>query len=185
MAADMKNMIAEAAKRLLLEKKVKKLTVKDIVEECQITRQAFYYHFEDIPDMFQWVLKRGTEQLMQEIRAQGDHEAGLRYFFLVAANASPLIRRGMETNYSDEIERLLGQVIYRLFEQAVESLNLYQNCSRYELKLVLRYHSQAVMGILRDWTDEDTEHMDEIVHSVYLLLTGGMAPQAEGKKNGI
>ena len=33
MAIDMKNEIAEAAVRLLREKKVKKLTVKDIVEE--------------------------------------------------------------------------------------------------------------------------------------------------------
>ena len=41
----MKEIIAEAARKLILEKKVKKLTVKDTVEECQITRQAFYYHF--------------------------------------------------------------------------------------------------------------------------------------------
>ena len=47
----MKKTIAEAASNLLFEKKVKKLTVKDIVEECHITRQAFYYHFEDIPDL--------------------------------------------------------------------------------------------------------------------------------------
>lgn len=44
MAIDMKKTIAEAASNLLFEKKVKKLTVKDIVEECHITRQAFYYH---------------------------------------------------------------------------------------------------------------------------------------------
>ena len=55
MAIDMKKTIAEAASNLLFEKKVKKLTVKDIVEECHITRQAFYYHFEDIPDLIHWV----------------------------------------------------------------------------------------------------------------------------------
>lgn len=87
MATDMKMAIAEAARRLLLEKNVKKLTVKDIVEECQITRQTFYYHFEDIPEMFQWILERNTEQLLQELRAQGDAEKGLRYFFLAAVNA--------------------------------------------------------------------------------------------------
>ena len=54
MAIDMKKTIAEAASSLLFEKRVKKLTVKDIVEECHITRQAFYYHFEDIPDLIHW-----------------------------------------------------------------------------------------------------------------------------------
>ena len=48
MPVDMKKLIAEAVHTLLIEKKVKKLTVKDIIEECHMTRQSFYYHFEDI-----------------------------------------------------------------------------------------------------------------------------------------
>ena len=51
MAEDMKKEIAEAARILLIEKGVKKLTVKDIVEECHITRQTFYYYFENIPEL--------------------------------------------------------------------------------------------------------------------------------------
>ena len=60
MAIDMKKTIAEAASSLLFEKRVKKLTVKDIVEECHITRQAFYYHFEDIPDLIHWGIISGS-----------------------------------------------------------------------------------------------------------------------------
>ena len=37
MAADMKAQIAQATWKLLFERQVKKLTVKDIVEECHIT----------------------------------------------------------------------------------------------------------------------------------------------------
>ena len=48
MPTDMKRAIAEAMQTLLIERHVKKLTVKDIVEQCHITRQAFYYHFEGI-----------------------------------------------------------------------------------------------------------------------------------------
>ena len=68
---DMKEIITEAARKLVLEKKVKKLTVKDIVEECQITRQAFYYHFEGIPDMIQWSIKQGTRRLLEACKEQG------------------------------------------------------------------------------------------------------------------
>ena len=44
----MKETIAQAAKTLLMEKGVKKLTVKDIVGECQITRQAVSYTHLDV-----------------------------------------------------------------------------------------------------------------------------------------
>lgn len=75
---DMKEIITEAARKLVLEKKVKKLTVKDIVEECQITRQAFYYHFEGIPDMIQWSIKQGTRRLLEACKEQGGAEAARR-----------------------------------------------------------------------------------------------------------
>ena len=67
MARDMKEVIAMAAKKLLIEKGVKKLTVKDIVEECQITRQAFYYHFEDIPDCSVGFLSRTQSVLFWKL----------------------------------------------------------------------------------------------------------------------
>ena len=67
MAVDTKELIAEAVKRLLMQKKVKKLTVKDIVDECSITRQTFYYHFEDIPDLLKWVLERGTDKMVESL----------------------------------------------------------------------------------------------------------------------
>ncbi|MBO5143924.1 MAG: TetR family transcriptional regulator [Lachnospiraceae bacterium] len=172
MAIDMKKNIVEAAKRLLFEKNVKKLTVTNIVEECQITRQAFYYHFEDVPDMVRWSLEQDTEQFLQEIQAQGDAEKGLRYFFLTAVNAISHVKKGIQTNYRDEIEKLLEQYIYHFFEAAAENRKMHQIYSRSELQFILRYHSQAVMGLLRGWTSDDTENLNEIVHMVYLLMTG-------------
>ena len=71
MPVDMKEAIAAAARTLVMDKHVKKLTVKDIVEECGITRQAFYYHFADIPELLQWVLERETAQILQRSRQQG------------------------------------------------------------------------------------------------------------------
>ena len=176
MAIDMKEIIVQAARTLLLEKKVKKLTVKDIVEECQITRQAFYYHFEDISEMFQWVLEKETEHILQELHGREDAREGLRYLFLLGINVSPHVRKSMRTNYREEIERLLTKHTYRLFEQLTEEAGLYQQYSRSDYNLILRYHSQAITGILREWTEADTKNMDQIVNQVYLLLTGRVSP---------
>lgn len=84
-------LIVQAVERLLMQKKVKKLTVKDIVEECGITRQTFYYHFRDIPDLLKWVLERNTDQLLKETLAQGNAEKGLRCLFLLALNTRPYV----------------------------------------------------------------------------------------------
>ena len=175
MAMDMKKNIAGAARTLLVDKKVKKLTVKDIVEECQITRQTFYYHFEDIPGLLHWILEQEMEQIMREARSEQDPEAALRYFFQMAVQAAPYIKKTIASNYGDEFKELLKQQLYRMFSQAVEEDGLYRSRTQAEVKLILRYHCQAVMGILGEWSEEDTRNLDFIVHEVYLLMTGGVS----------
>ena len=136
----------------------------------------FYYHFEGIPDMIQWSIKQGTRRLLEACKEQGGAEAALKYLFVFAINAIPEVRKGIESNYGKELEQTLMQGTYQLFESIVEEENLYQNYSRQELKLILRYHSHAIFGILQDWTPEDTKNLDMIVHEVYLIMMGKNAP---------
>lgn len=178
MPVDMKETIAAAAYKLVVEKKVKKLTVKDIVEECHITRQAFYYHFADIPELLRWVLEKESKQIMEEMRTQPDVEQRLRLFFQISLQAAPYVRRSMQGSYAQELERILYRTIYRCFEQAVDDDNLYAHYSRAEVRLILRYHTAAVIGLLQNWTEEDTRNIDQIVHLVYRMMLGQISPHS-------
>ena len=178
MAMDMKETIAQAAKTLLMEEGVRKLTVKDIVEACQITRQAFYYHFEDIPALFRWMLEQDAQRTVAQFDVVESGEAWLKYLFVVAINALPYMKKGMQSNYRDQLERLLQEHTQHLFEQVCDQKGLYRSCTRFEVSLILRYHSQAVMGLLRGWTQTDTQNLDAIVHTVFRLMTEGISPLA-------
>ena len=176
MAADMKETIAQAAKELLLDKKIKRLTVKDIVEKCHITRQAFYYHFEDIPALFRWMLERNLQQNLFRAQADENGEARLRSLFVMAINSLPYVKKSLESNYREELEQFLSSYFQSLFQQVCDEEGLYQNCTRFQVGLILRYHSQAILGLFRNWTDEDTKNLDQIVHTVFRLMTEGISP---------
>lgn len=45
--------IINAFWQLLDEKPYNKITVKNIVERCQVNRNTFYYHFHDIPELLE------------------------------------------------------------------------------------------------------------------------------------
>jgi AcrR family transcriptional regulator len=51
---------------LVEQKSVKKITVRDIVEACGITRNTFYYYFHDIYEVLEFALAAGFERLGQE-----------------------------------------------------------------------------------------------------------------------
>lgn len=149
MPADRKETIARAAMTLLMKKGVKKLTVKDIVEECHITSQAFYYHFEEIPEPLRWMIEKATDLALQETLAQQSAEDGLRSFFVMAINSMPYVSRGMNSNYSAELAVLLRQYIERFFAAAAEGKSLYAHRPPAEIKFILRYHCNAILGCSR------------------------------------
>lgn len=60
-----RNTIIKAFKLLLDEKPMTKITVKDVVEQCGINRNTFYYHFQDIPTLFQKMMEEKAEELIE------------------------------------------------------------------------------------------------------------------------
>ncbi len=170
MAEDMRETIANAAKTLLFDKKVRKLTVKDIVEECHITRQTFYYHFEDIPDLMAWSLRRNFDRVIAQCQAQKNGEEALRYLLSAAVNARLMLKKGMQSNYGEELERQLEGLLMDFLSHVAASRGLYARVSAREAELLLRYHCGGVMFLLRDWKEQDTAELDAIAHRLYQMM---------------
>lgn len=171
MAVDMKETIARETLKLIFVKQVKKLTVKDIVESCGITRQAFYYHFADIPDLIQWIMEQNRDRLMQDFLETADLEERIHRFLLYALNVRPVLKRGLESNFSRELETLLWENMQLLFRRAMEQEGLMQGLDSNTQELHMRYHYQAIKGMLMQWTDTDTQNLDQITHMIFQILS--------------
>ena len=172
-----KRALANELQELMAEQPFEKINVAQICQRCHMNRKSFYYHFRDIPDLLKWVLERNTDQLLKETLAQGNAEKGLRCLFLLALNTRPYVEHGLRTNYRDEITRMVEEQLFTFFLQVAERHGLYAQCSHWELKLVMRYHSQAVLGILRSWSEADSDDLDHIVHVVHQLIVGEISPR--------
>ena len=80
MPADVKRQIANTLLQLLEKKSLEKITVKELVALCGISRQTFYYHFEDVLDVVDWWTRQGAQQLMEESMRTDDPRKALRLF---------------------------------------------------------------------------------------------------------
>ena len=63
-----KKAIKDTFLSLLDERPFSRITVKDIVQECGVNRNTFYYHFRDIPALLEELI---TDQADRIIAAQG------------------------------------------------------------------------------------------------------------------
>ena len=57
-----KRYIVETARRVFVEKGFKKVTMKDIVEACDISRGGLYLYFDDTSQIFQEVMKLESQE---------------------------------------------------------------------------------------------------------------------------
>ena len=61
-----KQALANSLQNLLKKNPLDKITVKELVEDCGVNRQTFYYHFQDIYDLLDWVFTREAEDAIAE-----------------------------------------------------------------------------------------------------------------------
>ena len=51
MSSITKKALEHSLKNMLLKKPLDKITIRDLTDDCGISRMAFYYHFQDIYDL--------------------------------------------------------------------------------------------------------------------------------------
>ena len=67
MASRTRNAIMDSCVQLLEERPISKISVKDVVEECGINRNTFYYHFQDLPTLIETIVQEEADQLIEDM----------------------------------------------------------------------------------------------------------------------
>ena len=68
--SETKLLMSEALKRLIKDRSFSKITVQDIVSECNINRNTFYYHFENNYDLLSFTYEQEVQNIVDSF-----HEA--------------------------------------------------------------------------------------------------------------
>ena len=100
----------EAFEQMLQTRPVCKITVQRVMEQAQMKRQSFYYHYQDIYSVLEWIVETQLCAPLQYDGAQAPGEWCLQALTLLREK-QPLLRKishalGQETMY-----RLTGKVI--------------------------------------------------------------------------
>lgn len=143
--------IMEAFLKILDEKSLGKITIRDIVDECGINRNTFYYHFADIPELLETIIKEETDHVISGHSDVSSFEECLT----VAVQYILKNRRAMLHIHNSVNREIMERSLMRLCEYMVRT---YLRTAFGELSivkedleaLVTAYKCQA-FGLLIDW----------------------------------
>lgn len=66
MAGFAKKAIRDSFIKLLNERPLSQITVRDIVDACGVNRNTFYYYFQDIPQLVETIINEDADRVIQE-----------------------------------------------------------------------------------------------------------------------
>ena len=65
MASFTKKAIRDSFVKLLNEKSLSQITIRDIVDDCGVNRNTFYYYYQDLPQLVESIVDEDAERIIR------------------------------------------------------------------------------------------------------------------------
>jgi AcrR family transcriptional regulator len=158
--------IMKCTLELAEKKSLKKITVKDIADECGITRSTFYYHFSDIYDVLDGVVQAKIDEFNEEYNGEMDK-------VLMRFIEYSIIHRKVWANLFDArgrewLEKYVKTRIHYLALLQIRKMSEGYILSIKDVEIICSFYEEAIFGLLMRWIikEEKTKTVDEIKDTV-------------------
>ncbi len=169
-----KKAMAAALKQLMTAKPISKISVREIVTACGINRNSFYYHFDDIYDLFKWMLENETIDVVKQCNLITDYHQIINFVLDYVENNQYLIANA----YNAIGQAGLKQFFYLDFIACIEAL-IAQGAKKQGVTLdadykrfLCAFYTEAIAGCLLDYIINSQSRNREkmIAYLEHLLL---------------
>ena len=153
MASSTKEALGAALKQMLVVKPIEKITVKDLVEICGVNRQTFYYHFDDVYDLLEWVFEEDANRVLpQEVVYERWREDVKLFFTYLRDNSSFALNI-----YNSQSRTYMLRYYKRRLQSCIRSFAVIvcenRNIDRADFEFVVELYANIIVGIISQWLD--------------------------------
>ncbi len=148
-----KEAIRTAFSRLLSDRSFSKISVKDITQECGISRNTFYYHFRDKYELMDWIVRGDLEE---NVTAYDDPHHLAETFISVCQmmfERKPFYYVCLQYEGQNSLYEFFTDFYYELWKVNIaSSLNQERAAlGDYEISVYAKMNAHALVGVMRDW----------------------------------
>lgn len=147
-----KRALRDSLRKELETKPFDKITVRDITEACGVSRMTFYYHFGDIYDLIEYIMR----QVVYEVDSGNKDAAVGDKLILLLERMRKNKKMIMELRASrgwPSIEK----AVYRIADEVIKNLAGVTwddgKFSDQEIQFAGTFMKYGIVGVIRDWID--------------------------------
>ena len=184
-----KEALAKALKELLHERPLDKISVKDITEHCGMSRNNFYYHFQDKYELISWNF---YDDISKKVETYADSSKFLEDSFTSVCeclhNEREFYLKCFKYVEQNSLFDVLTELYMELWTKTLREryANSGLDLSGEEIQLMAKINTRAMVGMITDWvkkgmkddymnySEQNVDSLDRecfVVGGKYLMLS--------------
>ena len=147
-----KDAIKKSFMKLLNKKPINKITVKEIVEDCGINRNSFYYHFDDIPSLMEEIFNDQVDEFVgRDIKSENIYDNLMDAIRFSLENRTAMLHIFNSPNrqlFDHYINRVANRTVTRFFYKMTDEA---EKISEDDKEALVMYYTSLLIGFVFEW----------------------------------
>ncbi|MCD8146767.1 MAG: TetR/AcrR family transcriptional regulator [Clostridiales bacterium] len=175
-----KQAMAASLKKLACQKSFAKITVRDIITDCNVNRKTFYYHFEDIYALLRWTLEQEAIEVVKNFDLLAEYEEAVAFVLDYVEENTQFIRSVYHSLGQNELKRFFYRDFIAIVRAFIDKTEQTQNLSVPEgfKEYLCDFYAEAVAGSMLAGIDNPEKYNREKIMKYVLCIISSTIPSA-------
>lgn len=167
--------LANAFKEICKKKDMNKISITDLIKYCNINRNTFYYHFDDIYGLLTWMFTEEIKKLIQK-SDKTDSKTFLNSIFYYVEDNKHILNSAYNAFGREQFKKLLYPYFYAILNKIIDD-EISNNIVDENFKhFVINFYSEGIINsIFNYFTGEQKIDKEALIE--YILALGELLPK--------
>lgn len=168
-----KKAIAAGIKELTKKKSFDKITILDITEICGLTRQTFYYHFQDKFELVDWIYYNETVAIIVHDLTFENWDDKVLQMLTQMKSEDYFYENTLKSTLESEFREYLFRVTSELFCNIIDKIAVNHSIEQEEKKFIAEFYAFGIVGIIIAWAQQGMKETPEYITTQLKTLSYG------------
>ena len=170
--------LCNSLKKIMKQKPFSKITVSELIQDCNVNRKTFYYHFEDIYGLLKWMLEQEAFEVVKQYDLLIDYNDAFGFVMDYVEKNSYFLNCIYDSVGRDELKRFFYKDFIGIIEQIIRDFEKDLNVTITDdfRNFLCHFYTEAIAGMLIDLFQKREQHDRDTIFKYFSVMLHNSLP---------
>lgn len=170
-----KRVLAAALKERLTHQRLDEITIQSLADDAEVSRKTFYYHFQDIYALLEWILLDEVKHLLDSEQDPGSWLEGVRDVFAYFQQNRAIILNVYRSLEDKEplLKAHISRLVQPMMERIFDAQPGHDQVSQSDRQFILDLYSFGLVELFLHWIGSGMKPDGQVLMGQIERIIGG------------